>query len=595
MAGSDDDKTVFGQRLPPSPARQRQQAQAPQGQPPAAGQPPQGQPPQGQPAARPAERTVFGQQLPPSPGQGRVAPQQSPQPRNNEDTWLGLNLGATPQPSYQQPSPPPQQNWGQPQQNWGQQPGNAWGAQQPAHGNAYPSAYQPQNLGSLADGMFPDINPAGGHEPQERVVPRISLEDALRATGLGAGGSSNILVAAAANLLILLGRLRTGLVEMEPQPLIEHVAREIDTYQRNVMEAGVSQQDAMDAKYALSATADDIVQNLPGADRSIWIQYSMIARFFGERSSGVGFFQKLDEAMRAPGQKFLLLELMLTCLSLGFEGQYRTAPNGSVELGRIRLAIYETLRRVHPRPDDDVSVRWQPVVVKGRRSGAGIPVWAVFSVCAALVVGTFIGLSWLLNRDGGLVQTDIARLHAGLPPITLERTITEAEPSPPAVREVFVAPPPAQLDRIRDALAEQIADGSLVVEPKGDNIMIRVGDVLHFASGRANLQEEGSFTPLAEAIAAAIENEPGALRIIGHTDSDRVSASNPFRNNEGLSLARAQTVADIVGQFLSEPDRISVEGMGDSEPVDPEAGNSTPEAKAANRRVEIMLPKEDVT
>ncbi|MFC6589555.1 type IVB secretion system protein IcmH/DotU [Sulfitobacter pacificus] len=157
----------------------------------------------------------------------------------------------------------------------------------------------------------------------------------MRAAGPETGGSSNPLVRAASGLLILLGRLRTGLVDMQPAPLIDHVTREIDTFERNALNAGVGQQDAFDAKYALCATADDIVQNLPGADRGTWMEYSMVARFFGERSSGVGFFQKMDEAMRAPGQRFNLIELMLTCLSLGFEGQYRAMPNGSVELSRI--------------------------------------------------------------------------------------------------------------------------------------------------------------------------------------------------------------------------------------------------------------------
>ena len=142
------------------------------------------------------------------------------------------------------------------------------------------------------------------HAPQAaqpQAQPRIALADALKRGGPGRQ-ASNPLIAAAADLLVLLGRLRTGLVEMQAAPLIDHVAREIDSFERKAQAAGAAPQDVMDAKYALSATADDIVQNLPGSDRGMWLEYSMAARFFGDRSSGLGFYQKVDEAMRAPGR-----------------------------------------------------------------------------------------------------------------------------------------------------------------------------------------------------------------------------------------------------------------------------------------------------
>jgi type VI secretion system protein ImpK len=246
--------------------------------------------------------------------------------------------------------------------------------------------------------IFPEIR-AAQEAPQYAPRPRIAFQDALRAAGPETGGSSNPLVRAASGLLILLGRLRTGLVDMQPAPLIDHVTREIDVFERNALNAGVGQQDAFDAKYALCATADDIVQNLPGADRGTWMEYSMVARFFGERSSGVGFFQKMDEAMRAPAQRYNVIELMLTCLSLGFEGQYRAMPNGSVELSRIRTAMYETLRRVKPRPDDDVSVRWTPVLLGGKRRQGGTPLWVIAAIAMVMVVSLFATLSTLLTRE----------------------------------------------------------------------------------------------------------------------------------------------------------------------------------------------------
>ena len=590
MAGDDDDKTVFGQPLPTPPKPGAPGAAAPR---PAA------------PATPPPtnEKTVFGQPLPPAGGQGagRVAPAAptpapapAPQPQpypqtpkqrplNNpapDDTWLGGALNPNPgqQPQYQ-PAPPPQAPYPP------QQPAYAPPPQPPQqpplyHQPAQQPLYQP-GTGQRPAGseIFPEI-PQEQQQAQQAPRPRIAFQDALKGTSLGEGGSSNPLMNSAANLIILLGRLRTGLVEMQAGPLIEHVTREIDALERNALQAGVTPQDAQDAKYALSATADDIVQNMPGADRGVWLEYSMVARFFGERSSGVGFFQKMDEAMRAPGQRFHLLELMLTCLSLGFEGQYRSMPNGMVELARIRTAIYETLRRVQPRPDDDVSVRWLPVVFGGKRRRGSVPIWIVAAVSAAMIVALFATLSTLLTREGTEVRNNILSLHAGQPAITIERT----EP----VVQAYVAPISTQLERIRETLAAEIEAGQIEVDRNNDFIFVRVGDFLQFGSGSADLRDE--FATLAGRIGATLNNEPGPIRVVGHTDSIPATGRGRYKTNESLSVARAQAVADVLAVSIEDAARINVEGKG---AVDPIADNATRAGQARNRRVEIMIPRED--
>lgn len=554
MSGDDDERTVFGQKLP-VPGEPPARTPVPP-QPPWPGQPaplPPGYAPPPPPGYAPHPPPGYAPPQPP--GQGRAAPVQPAAP-HHEDTWLGGALN----PFGQQPPPaaPPM-----PQApHYGQQP-----------------IYQPQHAPQGAN-MFPDV--PRDPQPQARpTLPRISLQDAMRGSGLGAGGSSNILIAAAANLLILLGRLRTGLVDMQAEPLMQHVTREIDLYERNLLQAGVHPGDAADAKYALAATADDIVQNLPGADRSTWMQYSMVARFFGERESGVGFFRKMDQAMQAPGQRFNLLEVMLACLSLGFEGQYRTARNGAVELARIRTAIYETLRRVRPRPDDDISVAWTPMPLGQKRRYGGVPIWAIAGVGAGLVVALFATLSTLIHQQGAEVQARILALHEGLPAISIERTAP--------VVEAYVAPASSQLDRIRDRLASQIEDGQVVVDQTNEYIFVRVGDALRFRSGSADL--ESDFAPLAAEIGRALDPEAGPVRVVGHTDSVPLSGRGRFKTNEDLSLARAETVAGILGSYLTDATRLVTEGLGPQSPV---ADNGTPEGRALNRRVEVMIRREGV-
>ena len=103
----------------------------------------------------------------------------------------------------------------------------------------------------------------------------------------------NSLLQAARSLLVLLANLRVNPQQLSVAPLMDAVAQAITAFERRLQAAGISPQQVVTAKYALCATADDIVQNLPGGERHLWTQYSMLSRFFQARTSGVGFFDEL--------------------------------------------------------------------------------------------------------------------------------------------------------------------------------------------------------------------------------------------------------------------------------------------------------------
>ena len=410
---------------------------------------------------------------------------------------------------------------------------------------------------------------------------RIPLEVALRASDSVEFSAANPITQAAAPLLILLGRLRLHLVDMQAVPLMTHVARAITEFEKKVVAMGVQPQEAQVAKYALCGTADDIVQNLPGTDRHVWMQYSMLAQFFGVRTSGVGFFEELNKALANPAPHYNLLELMHACLLLGFEGQYRGAAGGDNELGRVRRDVYETLRRVKARSDDEISPRWRGLALKMGDFGSRVPLWAIASFAGALLAGVFFLLRFLIGNDGEALAQRLVDLHP-----TASIGITRAEfkkyEAPAAVAST------TQLERIRAALAEEIQAGGMAVEPVGDNIVVRVSNLVLFASGKADTKPE--FEPAGAKIAAALDKEPGPIHVIGHTDNVKPKVSSAFKSNFDLSVARAKSVEAVLAKSLADPSRIQVEGKGDLEPI---GNNKTQDGRAQNRRVEIMIPKEE--
>lgn len=114
-------------------------------------------------------------------------------------------------------------------------------------------------------------------------------------------------------------------------------------------------------------------------------------------------------------------------------------------------------------------------------------------------------------------------------------------------------------------------------------IVLTIPGSLLFASGKSDLLPSAR-RQLGQ-VAQALKADPRLpnLRVEGHTDS--VGAED---YNQRLSEARAQTVRDFLENRGIPSDKIQVEGFGKSQPI---ADNSTPEGRADNRRVEIVLER----
>lgn len=146
---------------------------------------------------------------------------------------------------------------------------------------------------------------------------------------------------------------------------------------------------------------------------------------------------------------------------------------------------------------------------------------------------------------------------------------------------------PSQLERIRATLGEDIAAGAIAVEPFGSWVAVRVSNVVAFASGEARVLPTS--LGLFRRIADVVEAEKGPVRIVGYTDDQPVKANASYRDNRGLSVARAESVATVIRPALSDGGRIAVMGRGAEEPV---AENATVEGRAHNRRVEILITRQ---
>ncbi len=305
------------------------------------------------------------------------------------------------------------QTFGNAPQQRGQVPGSGT-AFQPF--GAPPLSQPLGSFGSQQDWISQQSPNSQQPTPQvQRPARQIPLQIAISAHRSNEVKATNPITQAAVPLLVLLGRLRQLVVELNVEPLMQYVSTSIKEFEQNLLSQGIDSEQVQVAKYALCATADDIVQNLPGPEKQVWLQYNMLTQFFGMRTSGTVLFDKIRQLTANPGVYYNLLELIHACLSLGFEGQYRSTAGGNVELQRVRMDVFQTLRAVKPRGSEELSPRWRGVVTTVRRWGGGLPVWTIAAFAIALLVGLYILLRFLISDDGDASARSLVNIHRGRP------------------------------------------------------------------------------------------------------------------------------------------------------------------------------------
>ena len=141
-----------------------------------------------------------------------------------------------------------------------------------------------------------------------------------------------------------------------------------------------------------------------------------------------------------------------------------------------------------------------------------------------------------------------------------------------------------QFAELQQALNEQIEQGQISVEREESKIIIRIQEKGSFASGSARL--DAGFHKVMDKISSVLATKPGRILVAGHTDNIPISTGR-FRSNWELSSARAVTVLhSMLRNKQIAQDRVQVQGFADTKPLE---DNATPQCRAKNRRVELVI------
>jgi type VI secretion system protein ImpK len=387
----------------------------------------------------------------------------------------------------------------------------------------------------------------------------------------------NPLLSAAAPLLQLLSRMRNTVTAPDSGDLRERAVGGLRRFEQAARTGGVGVDALRPAHYALCAALDDVALATPWGAEGAWAAKSLVSTFHQQVRSGVEFFTLLKRLSQSPATSLPVLELMYFCLSLGFMGQYRLSPRGPAELDQVREELYTLIMRNRAAADPTLSPHGRGLDAPYRPRGAEVPVW-VGAVAGLALIGGLYG--WSVVDLGGRSDTVLERALTAPPPRMpdITRSAPVTAPAPPVE--------PGALDRLRSFLKPEIDAGLVSVVGSEAVPDVRINNRGVFLSGSAVVQP--GVHALLGRIGAALKTEPGPVTVAGYTDNQPIRTIK-FPSNFQLSQARAEAAAELISAALAQPGRITSEGRADADPI---GDNKTAAGREANRRIEVILRRQ---
>lgn len=160
--------------------------------------------------------------------------------------------------------------------------------------------------------------------------------------------------------------------------------------------------------------------------------------------------------------------------------------------------------------------------------------------------------------------------------------------------EKVISDKDAAMTALKDAISKALTDfegkGLTVVQRDG-KVYVSMENKLLFNSGSWAVGTEGRRA--VQQLGSVLANNPDiAILIEGHTDNVPYQGSGQIVGNWDLSTKRATAIVNILRENASiNAENLTAAGRGEFAPI---ATNDTPEGKAKNRRIEVILtPKLD--
>lgn len=154
-------------------------------------------------------------------------------------------------------------------------------------------------------------------------------------------------------------------------------------------------------------------------------------------------------------------------------------------------------------------------------------------------------------------------------------------------KEELLAQVQSTQDELVAELQQEIADGQIQVNRLRDQLSVDMVDEILFDSGEATLKREGQ--EVLRRVATVLASTDRRIQVQGHTDDVPIVGrlAETYATNWELSAARAVGVVRFLQEDAGlDPRLLTAAALSEYQP---RADNDTPEGRAKNRRIEIVL------
>ena len=197
-------------------------------------------------------------------------------------------------------------------------------------------------------------------------------------------------------------------------------------------------------------------------------------------------------------------------------------------------------------------------------------------------------LDGILRSRADSLSQSIVELRRKVADLDAENRMLKAEnASLVKAREEQVQKVSATYESMLEKMKSEISKGQITISELKGKLTVNMVDSILFDSGKAEVKK-GGLEILGKVISILKDVKDKSIRIEGHTDNVQISRAlaQRYPTNWELSAARAINVARYLQDEGIDPGQLSAVAYGEWKPV---GENDTPEGRAKNRRIEIIL------
>lgn len=216
-------------------------------------------------------------------------------------------------------------------------------------------------------------------------------------------------------------------------------------------------------------------------------------------------------------------------------------------------------------------------------------------ISAALVVGIIAYSTLQQKKQFSNVRSELEQLQQAAQQSSNQAALLQQELTNSHSRIEALIKEKEQVQQKQQEMENQmrgaIESKDITISELRGSLTVNILDRVLFASGEAELKPEGEevLTQLASVLTQHTNRQ---IYVIGHTDNIPIRGSlfGKFSSNWELSTARSTAAVRYLTEKASvNPAKLAAVGYGEYHPI---ASNDTPEGRAKNRRIAIVIVPE---